>query len=801
MDLKYGNLVADLSSGSANKQVSSLLDVIQQGNLGRDIRFWLPAVVSRGMAQGADKTVRKLTYHIVRSCFRQLETTDIATIHRQIISDVEGEYTEVSIYALRCLQASTSDLIKGFLNSSAGRRCFTPTISHKIREEAATTIAELASRAPASGPSRDLYITDLIEKYSDRIVDSALDVFDNVSAAAFEILSKLLNGSANPAVCSVFSKHIHKLIYRISFMSDSYKATSLIPISLLSTTCCMSDVVISKLLVPTLSFHHFPRLVIAAGRSTLLINSLKDTDSKTSVSEETLAKVVSAFLTILLTESADTSHALFLIKCIVGVLPKLSIHTQWSCAVKFLNLASLFNSEEHLQIRILIYVVGFDRVMRLSLPHVASQLQSGKTLSPDLYPEVRDISEHKFWSSASCTAKEEMIYILCNAVMQAGSYFITSGEEANLAAWTSVGLHIVSMCMGVFKSDIKSEYVAPLHQVLKLSLKVFSDGTAQLGIRKKQKPGNTSLSEWVASTNDQHLQNQKKLCSLILGGLGDVCRNVTKVGILCTVASLLPTEPEADVKSLEESLRTRLVQGCSRFMVDDRETLSLSLFDALMCFGATRGKEAWKQCDAAIESILRDIKKSATAPQVLMVVKHKLDNIRKHRNIEIGLSTQEVANCGVIPFSEHHPALYHDFSPCDYSLYLQSHDALMDMRVSLLKTCAIIQTASSDDTAVQSTAVITSPDDPVQILAKYYWKRNRIEVCMSVSNATLITLKDLRITIGCKGEMVPMFKPHRSVFDNDSDITSRIKTHSRSDTITQVCDCFYVFFIALEYNN
>eukprot|EP01059_Diplonema_ambulator_P031966 TRINITY_DN604_c0_g1_i8.p1 TRINITY_DN604_c0_g1~~TRINITY_DN604_c0_g1_i8.p1 ORF type:complete len:2137 (+),score=262.30 TRINITY_DN604_c0_g1_i8:680-6412(+) len=555
-----------------------------------------------------------------------------------------------------------------------------------------------------------------------------------------------------------------------------------------------------------LNYTHYPEIVLTSGRCILKIAEVCGTpsvNSHDSTVEQLLRKpyyqafgippyllweTVRAFIILLSCGDMGPGTSREIVGEVAEVLPMLPPHLQWSTVIQFLDLLPVVPpTEANKKTRLLILVTGLDRVLKLSLANITEALEEKKELKDSLYKELVGLGSHAMWKLPKC--QEEAVYAATMVVMHVKKSLAVD-SYAMLAGWCAIGLHVVKICLQAFGWQDEACPVASLHGVLKCMLKIFDEGLSTLRAKKKK-----VSPQWIVELEKAHAQNTFALASMLVNNdVGKVCRTVTKVGLLCTAAALLPKVemlPEGFSTrgiELEKGIMCKLSHGCAKYMVDERETLSLALFHALIFFGATRGGECWVQCDAAVESVMRDRTKSATAPGVLMSVKRKLDLVRGLM-VDGGLPIADLLRCGVMAFSEHHPALHHDLAPADISLHLQCHEILMEIRTSALKLFTRSNLTpllkGRPPAPPQHTQLITAPTDPLQILATYIWKGTRLDVSLTITNPTLVTLNNVRVTIGSTGDLTPLFKPMETALSANP-LGSGLKSTKRSDTVLKL---------------
>ena len=447
---------------------------------------------------------------------------------------------------------------------------------------------------------------------------------------------------------------------------------------------------------------------------------------------------------------------------------------------------------------------------------------------------------------------------LCFTDANTGVQYVSSkaGNESAkscvlLAAWCGLGLQVCDLCIPHLKITEKRgetskpdhtdrQHVAAFHQTLRLALKLHSAGISALLVSTQFTRYNdptrvfsNNREDWLAVLMASARGVTKGLAVVALDTTVIARhRNVTKVLILCTVATLLfrlidlphgepcitvdtvttsdtqnspqrtastATQRRGSVLSgaipnedLERLVAITLAKACQKYLVSgERETMSLALFDALLSFGAVRGSESpggyWEKSERVVEMVLRDASRSATAPQTLMVVKHKLDNVRtmmqeavaENGHDNAALTPAQLALCGVTPFSGDHPAFYHDATAGDMALVTSAYEAELRGRggggVSVQRPRA-------------HTALVTAPDDPLTVLASYRWEGPDTVICLSITNPLPLTLKRLKVTVGCRGDMVSLHHPQLSVYKVSAGggAKGKVEVCSRSDIIPKV---------------
>eukprot|EP00754_Rhynchopus_humris_P019547 Rhum_TRINITY_DN14646_c13_g1::Rhum_TRINITY_DN14646_c13_g1_i1::g.103006::m.103006 len=275
MDLKYGSLVADLSSSGEWQQTSALLDVVQQINLGRDIAHWMPSVVSRGLAVGAPATVRKLTYHVATACTHQLARDDGRRLRLAAVRDLLGgskggadsrgaaaaaaaaqqkeQPVEVLLYALRFLCAQRAADLRAVLREDDGRAALRRCAAHacfKVREEACTLLACLAADVErahlTAGSSRAAAVSAFLSDHLAAVVQGVGDAVDSVAVSAFSALRQCLlcadPGSLRPhayasstrldvSAARAFAPFFFKFLARAAAMAPEARAIALLPLT------------------------------------------------------------------------------------------------------------------------------------------------------------------------------------------------------------------------------------------------------------------------------------------------------------------------------------------------------------------------------------------------------------------------------------------------------------------------------------------------------------------------------------------------------------------------------------------
>ncbi|KAJ9443980.1 hypothetical protein DIPPA_19228 [Diplonema papillatum] len=646
-----------------------------------------------------------------------------------------------------------------------------------------------------------------------------VDPVDTVCATAFAVARNLLAIGEGETVeidataGDAFAADFYRLVCRVKSLSIDCRAPTLLPLTLLSLHCSeenSSRVEFAEgVLKEALGCMHVPELVVEAGTSVLLLASkrrlafapqesggevaVKPLRTAYGFPNELLWTVADRFLTLASRKQPTGRSPFFahLVDRVSGIIPLLPVHLQWGCASRCLDLLPQFPGLRQRPVRVKILVTSLDRLLKLLLHYAEQRFESGDQSTPSFTRELGTLERLPAWKKQA--HREELVYCLSSAVMLLRSSIPNSqtlAGVAKLAAWTALGNEVVSLCNVAFTWQGKSDCVAPLNRVLMCALKVHTEGLEAL----------PQDSCFLPALLRSHAETQKKLCQIIINGeIGAACRTVTKVGLLCTATKLLPSKDPWRDGDIEKKLLTKLSQGCSQYMVDERETLSLALFDSLLSFSAMRGGAMWRQCDASLEALLRDVKKSATAVQVLMFVKYKLDNIRRlsaarqvqHPDDETPLTAPQLSTCGVPPFSGDHPALHYDLSPSDLSLHLECNSAFTEMRSlhsSLSEQRRSVSSHGASDVRSHVTAC-SSPDDPIQVLTAYTWEAGTVEISLSVSNASPVTLKGLQVTIGCKGDMLSLFTPKTSVFKlptGDAAAHDRVRVHSRSDNIPEL---------------
>ena len=424
---------------------------------------------------------------------------------------------------------------------------------------------------------------------------------------------------------------------------------------------------------------------------------------------------------------------------------------------------------------------------------------------------------------------EEAAYCLCSTAVRLHEEAAVEGEDGvdgrvvRLAAWCGMCLQVGGMCVALLATSCNT--MAAPNAVLKLFLQVQRDGLDALEALagKASPPMQASLrGAWLPALHEQNRRCQKDLAQIALdvklqpsaSGRAKRSSATSKVVLLCTVSALMPDAssassagraPSAAASKVPDEV-TRLVaflsRACQTLMVGEKETISLALFDSLLQVGASRGGDVWAECERAVEAILRDATKSATAPQILLAVTHKLDALRRLALHGRALGDAELAACGLTAFSEHHPVFHHDMSQVDAYLVSQTHEAVLDVRTTRLLQavkrpaedahgCAAAVTAEASTAACHS-VVVTSPDDPVQVLTSYTWHGATVDICLEIANMAPVVVQELRVTIGCRGDITPMHIPRHSEYygvDGAKDarkIRAEVSVQSRSDTIRRV---------------
>eukprot|EP01062_Namystynia_karyoxenos_P083060 TRINITY_DN9475_c1_g1_i1.p1 TRINITY_DN9475_c1_g1~~TRINITY_DN9475_c1_g1_i1.p1 ORF type:complete len:1325 (+),score=369.01 TRINITY_DN9475_c1_g1_i1:89-4063(+) len=557
---------------------------------------------------------------------------------------------------------------------------------------------------------------------------------------------------------------------------------------------------------------------------------------------------------------AGAAHSEQLVRELTGALScGVPDHLQWSCAVRFLQAAvqhvdspaSQHADSASAQLRLLLLTAGFDAACGLAVRHAARRLQSGAPYSPRLWKEFASFAQFPFWSGpfqAEGSLREELVCALCTSVAELRDELPLGPRVGNegaalLAAWSGVGMQTVAMCLPAFSWSERTERVGVLHHVLRLQLKVQAEGVAVLSAvaaaaaRPSRGPSpsadSASIADWAHGVREQRITQQRDVAELLITGqVGNAVRTVTKVCFLCTLAVLFPTLQEVRedhpagmelLSKYQNSVFDYLRTKCSQFLLDEKESQCLALFDALLYFGARRGGNVWRVTNTVVEGILHDAGRSGSAPQALQVVKHKVDNLRIRGRDMLdaaqegpGMDAGAISECSVSVFSEHHPVLHHELAPADHSLELQCHSARADLQAACHRRVSCADPAAEDtaahldrpsgsgdpDTAAHA-EVITAPEDPVQVLAAYTWRRSRVELCLSVTNCTTAVLRDIRVTVGCHGEMVPLSRPQRPDFDTGGGAQelAAFKVHSRHDSIAelapgQTAELVRVFLVA-----
>eukprot|EP01065_Artemidia_motanka_P010972 TRINITY_DN15906_c0_g1_i1.p1 TRINITY_DN15906_c0_g1~~TRINITY_DN15906_c0_g1_i1.p1 ORF type:complete len:1258 (+),score=323.97 TRINITY_DN15906_c0_g1_i1:86-3859(+) len=784
MDLQHATVLDNLQAG-AGKQTVALLDIISELNLGRDCAHWLTHAVTRGCADNADPQVRKLTYHIVRSQEQAVSNADYDKLRKALAHDLtkQESASDVALHALRLLRSLRWDRLQAFVSgrpdcveACLGSPCY------KVREEALEVLQEVAAAGPRAAPiSAALaaaHTSAFMQSWGGRLSQALLDSVDAVSGAAFRCLRELLRRSsedelkdprgADQAAAASIASDFDRLLSRACSLGLPFRVAALRPLTLVSLWSpdpkLCADLV-SKLICPTLQLIQYPQAVEEAGRCGLRIAAQRE-----DAGQGLVASVATA-VAEMVSSSDEGAHCSALLREVARVLHEADGAQQWTCAVKFLNAATLYEAPADESLRLLLLSVGFDSTCRLAVMHASRRLLQEREFGPPLWNEFTLLRRCGVWSvmENDGTGREVLVYVLCTTLLDIRAEQ-PGGDAAALAAWCGVAMECVSMCLPCFRWESKQVGAGVMNAVLRLCMSVHADGVVVLDAMASARAATQQTRAWANGARNMLVSQVLNVTQLITThALGPSCRTETKVALFCVTAALFPIaarQTGPDVTREQANFYSKLTGVCKAFMSDECRSQCIALVDSLLSFGARRGGADWAKTEGVVESILHDAGRSGAAPQVLQMIKPKLDNLRRVGGAKLsgadgGMSLADISACGVSLFSPHHPALHSDLSPTDHALQFECHEARAALRSA--------RRPDAEDVVVRHAEVITAPDEPVQVLAAYTWRCTRVELCLSVSNVTPVQLRDVRVTVGCHGDIVPLCRPHRPDFDPCAD--------------------------------
>ncbi|XP_050375685.1 protein TPLATE [Argentina anserina] len=191
MDILFAQIQADLRSNDALRQLSALLQALQQSAAGRDTSVLAKSAVEEIVASPASAVCKKLAFDLIRSTRLTADLWD--TVCTGVLTDLDFPDPDVAAAAVSILAAIPSYRLSRLITDTKNEitKCFDSPSDHLRRSITETLGCILARDDLVTLCENNVNLLDKVSGWWARIGQNMLDASDAVSKVAFESVGRL----------------------------------------------------------------------------------------------------------------------------------------------------------------------------------------------------------------------------------------------------------------------------------------------------------------------------------------------------------------------------------------------------------------------------------------------------------------------------------------------------------------------------------------------------------------------------------------------------------------------------------